>query len=155
MTEMEQQIGKLKDQWREDHRITRREIERLQAHLDELKHKLDTADEILQLSRPAGKVEPTPTFDGVGKYSEKGVTEAIKDFFTEHRFTKHGISELVTRLGNEGLRTEAQNLRATISMTCRRLQKEEGFLLSELRNGSRMFWLADKAIKPQMANGSR
>jgi hypothetical protein len=142
-------IGRLKDGWRLEFRETRAQITRLQARLNELKAKLDNADEILAAAK--GKKR------SVGKYSEMGVAEAVRTFFAEHRFSPHSISDVMRRLQHEGLKSSAQNLRDIISITCRRLQKEDNFLASELRDGVRFFWVRNKIelLKNEQAGTSK
>jgi hypothetical protein len=132
---LSREIGQKKDEWRQEFRQIRAEITRLEAYLDELRRKLNAADEILAAARI--KQKPVPN----GKYSNMGLTPALRAFFTEHRFTAHSISELRQRLEQEGMKTDARDLRANISMICRRLEKDENFLASELRGGVRMFRL--------------
>jgi hypothetical protein len=149
--DLNREIGRMKDQWRQEFRDTRAEITRLQSRLNELRQKLNNADEILAAARLRQCKSPN------GKYSKMGVTDAIRSFFTEHRYTAHGISDVKRRLENEGLKTDAQDLRANISMICRRLEKDDDFLTSELRNGVRMFRLKDKSavLKREQAGASK
>jgi hypothetical protein len=137
--DLSQRIGRQKDEWRREFRQARIEITKLQGRLRELKQKLDGADEILASARPAGKSKQTGT-----KYAKMGVTDAVRAFFLEHRFTPHSISAVMRRLQDEGLPTDAGNPRDIISITCRRLWKKENFLTSELRNGVRVFQLKAK-----------
>lgn len=130
------EVGRMKDQWRQEFRETLREIARLRSHLTELKRKLQAADEIL-LSAKGSPQSRT------GKYARMGLTQALRSFFIEHRFTSHSISELRRRLEVEGMQTDARNLRANIAQICRRLQVER-FLTSELRNGILMYRISDR-----------
>jgi hypothetical protein len=63
-------------------------------------------------------------------------------FFTQHSSTRHSISALAYRLELEGLKSGASDLRATIAMTCRRLEEKEQFLQSILEGGVRLFRLS-------------
>ena len=130
------EVGRMKDQWRQEFRETRHEITRLQARLAELKRKLQAADEIL-LSAKEAKESRT------GKYADMGLTKALRSFFIEHRYTSHSISELKQRLEIEGMKRDVRDLRANIAQVCRRLQDEE-FLTSELRNGVLMYRISER-----------
>jgi CII-binding regulator of phage lambda lysogenization HflD len=131
------EVGRMKDQWRQEFRETRREITRLQAHLVELKRKLQAADEILLSSKEAKQSR-------TGKYSDMGLTQALRSFFIEHRYTSHSISELKRRLEMEGMKKDLRDLRANIATVCRRLHTSEHFLASELRNGILMYRISDR-----------
>jgi hypothetical protein len=145
------QIGRLKDGWRQEFRDTRAQITRLQTRLDELKQKLNNADEILAASKPGSASKRR------GKYAGLGIAPAVREFFSEHRFTRHSISDVMQRLQHEGLQSSAQNLRDIISITCRRMQKEDQFLDSELRDGVRYFWVKDKSqlLKKEQAGAGK
>lgn len=139
-----QHIGSVKEKWRQEFRETLDQIKGLQKKLDDIKAKLGAADEILYEAKSEQKSEQTGAcLKGVGKYSEMGVTEAIKAFFTEHKFTGYSISTLTDRLRVEGLKTEAQNLKQTVYMTCRRLE-EDHFLRSEWQGNYKAYRLEEK-----------
>jgi hypothetical protein len=140
------EIGRQKDQWREDFRATRIEITRLQNHLTELKRKLIAADEILATAKLKNK-------SATGKYTNMGLRQAIRSFFVEHRYTQHSVSELKSRLEHEGMKTDARDLRANISIVCRRLENTTHFLVSEMRNGVRVYRLADQNSVSENTSG--
>src|SRR6184192_134477 len=105
-------IGRMKDAWRKEFRDTRIEITKLQGRLRELKHKLDGADEMLAAAN----------LKKVGnKYTNMGVTDAIRAFFTEHRYMPYTISDLTRRLQEQGLPIGSGSPRDVVSITCRRL----------------------------------
>lgn len=137
--DLNRQIGRMKDAWRQEFRQTRAEVTRLQGKLDDLKQKLNNADEILASARAEKSKH------GGTRYSKMGATDAVRDFFSEHRFTRHSISDVMRQLQQEGLKSDAQNLRDIVSITCRRLHKQEAFLDSELRDGVRLFWVKNKS----------
>ena len=150
--DLNRHIGRLKDQWRQEFRDTRVEITKLQSRLNELRQKLNNADEILAAARTAAHGKRIGT-----KYANTGVTEAVRSFFSEHPFTEHSITAVMRRLQDEGLKSDAQNLRDIISITCRRLWKADDFLISDLRNGTRVFRLKDKAalLKKEQAGAGK
>lgn len=133
--DLNQEVGRMKDQWRQEFRETLHEITRLQSHLTELKRKLAAADEILLTANKKS---------GTGKYAKMGLTQALRSFFIEHRYTSHSISELKRRLVVEGMQTDARDLRANIAQICRRLQTQEHFLTSQLRNGILMYRISER-----------
>lgn len=135
-----QQIGRMKDAWRQEFREARMEITKLQGRLRELKHKLDSADEIIAKVRRNESNKKAGT-----KYAKLGVTDAVRAFFSEHQYTPHSITDVMRRLQEDGLSTGAGNPRDIVSITCRRLWKEN-FLSSELRNGLRVFRLKGKPV---------
>ena len=146
--DLNHRIGRLKDEWRREFRDIRAEITRLQARQEELRQKLNNADEILAAA--GGK-------RGGTKYAKMTVREAVRSFFSEHPFTSHSISDVMRRLQFEGLRSDALNVRDIISITCRRLQKDEDFLISELRDKVRYFALKNKAalLKKEQAGAGK
>jgi uncharacterized protein YukE len=137
--DLNRQIGRMKDAWRQEFRQTRGEITRLQRKLDDLRQKLNNADEILATVKAdsAGK----RTTQG-NKYAKLGATDAVRDFFSQHRFTRHNISDVTRHLEREGFQS-GSNPRDVVSITCRRLYKER-FLDSEVRDGIRLFWVRNK-----------
>ena len=138
--DLNRHLGRMKDAWRQEFRQTRAEITRLQAKLDELKQKLNNADEILAAAK-ADKGRP----DKVGnRYAKMGATDAVRDFFSQHRFTRHSISDVTRQLQREGFQSGAQSPRDIVSITCRRLYKQENFLDSELHDGTRVSGVKNK-----------
>jgi hypothetical protein len=140
-----EQIGALKDKWRQEFREARLEMKRLEGRLKELHRKLCAADEILAHTSaediPSNSVQPEVSPSQDGKYSNVGLTEALRSFFGQHRGTQHSISALTYRLQREGLKSEGKDLRAMIATTCRRLDERENFLESELERGVRLYRL--------------
>lgn len=143
---LSREIGRQKDQWRAEFRSTRAEITRLQSHLTDLKRKLCAADEILSRAKLQSKAAS-------GKYANMGLRQAIRSFFTEHRYTQHSISDLKSRLEHEGMKTDARDLRANISIVCRRLENTNHFLVSEMRAGTRVYRLRDHNTSLQKTSG--
>jgi hypothetical protein len=139
---LNQQIGRLKDEWRTEFRQIRVQITQLQARQDELRQKLNNADEILTAAKTTGKGK-LPAVGGA-KYSKMGATDAVRDFFSEHRFTRHNISEVTRHLQGEGFQSGSANVRDIVSITCRRLHKSDGFLDSTVQDGVRFFWVKNK-----------
>jgi uncharacterized protein YukE len=135
-------IGQMKDAWRDEFRRTRAEITKLQAKLDDLRQKLNNADEILASAKASAAANPKTT--NGNKYAKMGPVAAVRDFFSEHRFTRHNISNVTRQLQLQGF-PSSDNIRDIVSQTMRRLYKIEGFLDSELQDGVRVFWVKDKA----------
>jgi hypothetical protein len=135
--DLHRRIGALKDGWRREFRELRVQITQLQERQKELRQKLNNADEILA----GAKLK-----DGGAsqKYANMGLRQAVCLFFTEHPHTQHGISDIKRRLEHEGMKTDARDLRANISVVCRRLENTDHFLTSELRDGTRLFRLKNR-----------
>src|ERR1051325_39918 len=107
--DLNREIGRQKDKWRQEFRDTRAEITRLQSHLTDLKRKLYAADEILA----SAKLQSKPSSSG--KYSGMGLRQAVRQFFVEHPYTQHSISDVKARLEHEGMKTDHRDLRANIA----------------------------------------
>jgi len=134
-------VGQVKDKWRREFRETLDQIKNLEKKLDDIKRKLEAADEILDEAKTT-QVSQGASLNGIGKYAGMGVTDAIKAFYGEHKYQGYSISTLTDRLQSEGLKSDAQNLKQTVYMTCRRLE-DDHFLRSEWKGTFKVFKLED------------
>lgn len=138
-----------KERLRVQFRSKKREVERLEREISQIKQSLGAADELIAFAKQRSTETEDALLPDLGRYRNAGVKEAICDYFARNPFQESTISSITDALLKEGLQT-GNHATGIISTTARRLQ-EEGFLTSVLKaeNGTpkRIFSLSKDMLR--------
>lgn len=114
----------------------------LRAELDAIKDRLAFTDELVsrRLQSSGQRLGATsPTLPHLGRFSQLGPTQAIRELFDTHPDEALSAPQIAEMLLKEGFQTESPNLSGILFTICKRLELQDEFLESFMQNNQRHF----------------